>query len=144
MHEEEEGGDQLSGNRTADELGEHDFGASVRKRPMAEEEIGEPVQVFHLNVGSSEHVRLLVVLDQTHSDVCFFNCHFVGLLRYDRDHVAELALDRELANGSHHELSLHGSDRRADAQTAEVTQGQEQLFEGLVSQDERELSALEQ
>jgi len=38
---------------------------------------------------------------------------------------------------------LHGSDRRADAQTAKVAQGEEQLLEGLVSEDELELCALE-
>jgi len=105
------------------------------QRAVLEEEVGEPIQVFHLDIGASEHIRLLITLNQPNRDVRLFNCEFVCLLSDDADHITELALDGELSDGPNHELSLVRRDHRANAQRAQIAQGQEKLFHCLVRQD---------
>ena len=40
---------------------------------MAEEQVGQAVQVFHLDVCAGQHVRLFVVLDEAYRYVCLTN-----------------------------------------------------------------------
>ena len=110
---------------------------------MLEEKVSQPIQVFHLHISSCQHIWLFVVLNETNSNVCFLNCHFVSLLRYNADHVSKLSLDSKLSNGSHNEFSLHWGHRGAYAQTAQVAKRKVKLFQGLVTKDEVELRALE-
>ena len=84
------------------------------------------------------------VLDEAHRDVCLSDRELVRLLRDDADHIAKFALDGELLDGFDDILALNGSHRGANAQTAQVAQGQEKFLQRLVSQDELELQAVEE
>ena len=82
---------------------------------MLEEQVGESVEVFHLHVCSRQHVRLLVALDEANRDVALLDREFVSLLGDHTHDIAELALDGELSDSPHHELSLMRGDRATDA-----------------------------
>ena len=88
MQEEEENADYLREQSSIDELCEHDFSSSMRQSTMSEEQVCQTVQILHLNVCSRQHVRLLIILNEAHSDICLFDRHFIRLLRYYAYHVA--------------------------------------------------------
>ena len=133
MHKEEKDTDQLRCHCAANELCQDNLSSSMSQRAMSEEEVGEPIQVLHLYIRPGQHIRLLVVLDESDGDVSLLNRHFISLLRDDTDHIAQLALDGELSYRSHHELSLDWRDRGANAKTAEVAQGEEEFLKRLVT-----------
>ena len=106
MQEEEECADHLCRDSSTNKLCDYDLCASMGQSTMTEEKVSQSIQVFHLNVSSSKHIRLLVILDQTDRDIGLFNCHLICLLRNYGDHVAKLALNSELTNGFDDVLAL--------------------------------------
>lgn len=75
---------------------------------MTKEEVSEAVEIFHLHISPSQHVRLLVILNETDCNVSLFNRHFLRLARDDADYIAKFALHRKLADSTNNKLSLHG------------------------------------
>ena len=65
IDEEEENRDELGHDSSLDKFCEHDLGPSMCKRTMLEKQVCKPVQILHLNVGSRQHIRLLVALDES-------------------------------------------------------------------------------
>ena len=66
---------------------------------MLKEQVADAIDITHLNITAREQVTLLIASRDANSDVCFQARELVGLRGHDRDHVALLALDRELADG---------------------------------------------
>ena len=56
MHEEEKDSNELGCHRACNELRQHYLGPSMGKRAVTKEEVSEPIQVLHLNVGAGEHI----------------------------------------------------------------------------------------
>ena len=56
VHEKEEKGDALRRHRPRDELGQDYLGSSMGQGTVPEEQVGQPIQVLHLNVGAGEHI----------------------------------------------------------------------------------------
>ena len=75
---------------------------------MSEEQVGETIEVLHLDICAGENIRLLVILNQPNSDVRLTDGKLVGLLRDDADHIAKLALHSELTDSFDDKLSLDG------------------------------------
>jgi len=109
VHEEEKDRDELGRHCSRHKLSQHDLGSTMSKCAVSEEQVRQPIQILHLNVSAGEHVTLLVVLNESDSDVCLTNCKLVRLLGNDADHVSELALDGKLPNCLHHKLALNRS-----------------------------------
>lgn len=107
MHEEEKDGDQLCGDCACDKLSQHDLGSTMSQSSMSEEEIRQAIQVLHLNICACKYIRLLVVLDQTNSNVSLADCKLVRLLGNDADNIAQLALNRKLSDSLNNKLSLY-------------------------------------
>jgi hypothetical protein len=108
MNEEEENADKLGCHCTANELLQDDFSSPMGKCTVLKEQICESIQVLHLNVCSSKHIRLLVILNEADSDISLLYCHLICLLGNDTDHISKLALHCELSDGPYDELSLQG------------------------------------
>lgn len=109
VHEEEKDRDELSSHCSCHKLSQHDFGSTMGKCAMSEKQVRQPIQILHLNVSAGKHIALLVVLNESDSDVCLANCKLVRLLGNDADHVSELALDSKLSNCLDHILALNRS-----------------------------------
>ena len=81
----------------------------MSQSPVSKEKVSQTIQVLHLYVCPSQHIRLLIVLNQADRNICFPNRELVCLLRNDRDDVAKFALYSELSNGFNDILALDGS-----------------------------------
>lgn len=101
MDKKEEAADQLGRHSPSNKFCEDYFCSPVGQGAVPEEQVSESVEVFHLDVGAGEHVRLLVVLDEAHRNVSLFNRELVSLLGDHADHVSEFALDGELPDSPH-------------------------------------------
>lgn len=80
VDKEKENCDELRCDSPADELGHYNLSSSMGQSPVSKEEIGQPVQVLHLYICTSQDIRLLIVLNQAHCDVCLPNRELVCLL----------------------------------------------------------------
>ena len=87
---------------------------------MLKEQVGQAVQILHLDVGACQHIRLLVTLNESNRDIGLFDSEFVSLLSDYADNVAELSLNSKLPDCSYHELSLMRRYRGANAKTAQI------------------------
>jgi len=47
------------------------------KCAVSEKQVRQPIQILHLNVSAGKHIALLVVLNESNSDVCLTDCKLV-------------------------------------------------------------------
>lgn len=121
-HKKGKNGNNLRNHSSVDEFGEDHFCSPMSQSSVSEKEVGKPIQILHLYVCSCQHIRLLVIVYETHSDVCFLNGELVWLLADNRNDIAKFTLHRKLSNCLDNVLALEWRNWRSNANGAHVAQ----------------------
>ena len=143
-HDEEEELDYGEENCSVNEFVKDDAEPSVQYRTMLEQEVAYAIDIPHLHIRASQKVALLVAFRNANGDVGLQARKFICLRCNDTDHVPLFTLDAKLADCRSQISLLVRGHCRADDQSAETAQCEEQLGQSLVLQNELKRRAIDE